>query len=150
MTRDAIQKYDFYWMDDPCAFKPLDFMSALSIALVSDDDQMYTLFARETAKFALSRSDHAHYLWPYLQTVGINSLPQNHHLGMAQNAGGGFASGAEVMQIYRLTGSHSASLPEYAKEHGGFDASARNITSNQEIYDRTFFSELDCLWFAYD
>ena len=36
-------------MDNACAFKPLDFMSALSIALTTDDDRMFTLFALETA-----------------------------------------------------------------------------------------------------
>ena len=58
-------------MDNACAFKPLDFMSALSIALTTDDDRMFTLFARETAKFALSHSDTEKYLWPYHQTVGL-------------------------------------------------------------------------------
>eukprot|EP01046_Picozoa_sp_COSAG06_P017756 COSAG06_NODE_1215_length_10233_cov_68.717979_9_plen_1235_part_00 len=114
---DAINKFDFYWMDQPSAFKPLDFLSALSTALITDDDRLYTLFARETAKFSLSHSDKSHYLWPYLPTIGLASAQAVNHLGMGQNMGGGFASSAEVMQIYRLTGSHSAGLAEYARAH---------------------------------
>ena len=78
-------------MDQPCAFKPLDFMSGLSLSLITDDDRMYSLFARETAKFGLSHSDSAHYLWPYMPTVGLmpNGAPPPLHLGMAQNKGEG-------------------------------------------------------------
>ena len=112
---DAIQKYSFYWMDNACAFKPLDFMSGLSIALTTDDERLYTLFGLEMAKFALSRSDSEHYLWPYHKTNGLgNSKDAAGHFGMGQNHGAGFATAAEIMQIYRLTGSRSSALPALA------------------------------------
>eukprot|EP01050_Picozoa_sp_SAG11_P001599 SAG11_NODE_71_length_18338_cov_14.752974_3_plen_2964_part_00 len=112
---DAVQKYSFYWMDNACAFKPLDFMSGLSIALLTDDLKMYTLFAREMAKFSLSHSDKEKYLWPYESTVGLsNSKDSAGHFGMAQNHGSGFANAAEIMQIYWLTGSRSSALPVLA------------------------------------
>lgn len=114
-------------------------MSALSISLINDDARMYQLFAKETAKFALSHSDKDHYIWPYLPTVGIESYQSGRHLGMAQNAGGGFANAAEVMQIYRLTGSHSASLPEWARNHG-FDSSAP-CPNADSAYDSLLFWE---------
>jgi hypothetical protein len=135
---DAINKFDFYWMDQASAFKPLDFMSALSVALTTDDDRLYMLFARETAKFSLSHSDKAHYLWPYLPTVGLASAQAVKHLGMGQNAGGGFATSAEVMQIYRLSGSHSASLVEYAMA----DAPGCGVEQQQELCDHGFFGGL--------
>ena len=103
------------WMDNACAFKPLDFMSALSIALTTDDDRMFTLFARETAEFALSHSDTEKYLWPYHQTVGLaNGKDRLGHFGMGQNHGGGFATAAQILQIHRLAGGHSSSLPVLA------------------------------------
>jgi hypothetical protein len=141
MQWDAIQKYSFYWMDDACAFKPLDFMSGLSIALTIDDDRMYTLFARETAKFALSHSDKDKYLWPYVKTTGINTAG---HFGMGQNHGAGFASAAQIMQIYRLTGSHSSALPMLA-ELSTFNASLAcpNADSN---YDVLLFFESTTGW----
>ena len=99
-----------------CAFKPLDFMSGLSIALLTDDLKMYMLFAREMAKFSLSHSDKEKYLWPYESTVGLsNSKDSAGHFGMAQNHGSGFANAAEIMQIYRLTGSRSSALPVLAR-----------------------------------
>jgi hypothetical protein len=108
---DAIQKYSFYWMDNACAFKPLDWMSGLSIALLTDDDRMYTKFAKEMAKFSLSHSDKEKYLWPYHMTLGLANLKDaKGHFGMAQNHGAGFASAAQIMQIHTLTGGRSSSL----------------------------------------
>ena len=124
------------WMDNACAFKPLDFMSALSIALTTDDDRMYTLFARETAKFALSHSDREKYLWPYHQTVGLaNGKDRLGHFGMGQNHGAGFATAAQILQIHRLAGGHSSALPVLAGLSSLFNASlpCPNADSNYDV-----------------
>ena len=123
-------------MDNACAFKPLDFMSALSIALTTDDDRMFTLFARETAKFALSHSDKEKYLWPYHQTVGLaNGKDRLGHFGMAQNHGAGFATAAQILQIHRLAGGHSSALPVLAGLSTLFNASlpCPNADSNYDV-----------------
>jgi hypothetical protein len=109
---DAMQKFSNYWMDQCNAFKPLDPLSPLATAMLTDDIKLFTSVASEIVKFSMRTAQPTRYITPYTG-FGQGAFNQIHLW-----VGDTFLKAADLAALHIVSNGHTPAFLLYAREKG--------------------------------